>query len=92
MIISEDDTSFDDSKLPSISIVEFYGKYLGCKLYEYRLRCMNDKELSIEDKLKLAMKMSEKIGVLFKDSNGNYRPYIDILQDFAKIWEENKST
>lgn len=71
MIVPEDETSFDDSKLLSISIVEFCGKCFGCKLYEYMWGCMDDKELSIEDKLKLAMKMSKKIDVMFKDSNGN---------------------
>lgn len=43
-----------------------------------------------EEKFEELIEVSEQIGVPFKDSDGNYRPLIDIMKDWARIfWEEN---
>ena len=31
---------------------------------------------------------SSKIGVPIRDADGSYRPFLDIIRDWAKVWKE----
>ena len=47
-------------------------------------KCQREARKEFEEIIELL----EQIGAPFKDSDGNYRPLIDIMKDWAKIWEE----
>lgn len=49
---------------------------------------VNLQHMSDHEWLMNASEMSKQIGVPFINPDGSYRPFIDILRDWAKIWEE----
>lgn len=50
---------------------------------------VNLQHMSADEQLKTASEMSAQIGVPFTNPDGSYRPLVDILQDWARVWEEN---
>lgn len=44
--------------------------------------------LSIDEKFKIVAEMSAQIGVPFTNPDGSYKPLIDVIQGWARVWEE----
>ena len=38
--------------------------------------------------LQQLLEASLKIGVPIRDADGSYRPFLDIIRDWAKVWKE----
>lgn len=49
---------------------------------------VNMQYMSLEDKFKKAVEASAQIGVPFTNPDGSYKPFIDMLQGWARVWEE----
>lgn len=49
---------------------------------------VNLQHMDADEQLKKAAEMSVQVGVPFINPDGSYRPLIDILRDWAKVWEE----
>lgn len=43
---------------------------------------------SLDEQFKELAKASEKIGVPFTNQDGSYKPFIDVLHGWAKVWED----
>ena len=51
---------------------------------------VNLQHMSLDEQFKIAAEMSAQIGVPFTNPDGSYKPFIDVLQGWARVWEECK--